>query len=180
MTSSKKSPSKDTKSSLPLSWQILIGLALIGLITLIALSNNTFVSAWHKEDSSIYNNSRDALSLMQINPSDTTLVLFWDTDCETCFENFNRFSEIPGQVRILGVHLSADQSQHLSIQKAWARVAPVQAKLVIDPQDLLKTSFQVRGVPTSFVVKPKEKTVYGHVGPWRRSFQKMIKLIQED
>ena len=176
-SSSTKTPLQK-KMDWPIWLQVLLGLTLIGLIYYGAINAHLYVSAWDEEDSSFFKNSMDSLHLLQINPSGTTLVLFWDKDCQECLINFELLEDLPGHVRIYGVHLSIDEAKKHTISQIWSRHAPTHAPLLIDKTDLLKTSFRVRGLPSSFIILPKEKKIYSHIGLLKRSQRQMLKILK--
>jgi len=174
---SKKTPIL-SKVELPIWIQVLVGLTLIGLIYWAAMNAHMYVSAWDEEDSSFFKNSMDSLHLFQINPSGTTLVFFWRKDCQDCLSNLRLLNEVPGHIRIYGVHVSDAESTKHQIAQFWSRLAPSHAVFLMDRTDLLKTSFRVREVPSSFIILPKEKKIFSHVGILRRSKQQMLKLLK--
>ncbi len=174
---SKKTPTL-SKVELPIWIQVFVGLTLIGLIYWAAMNAHLYVSAWEEEDSSFFKNSMDSLHLLQVNPSGTTLVFFWSKDCQDCVSNFNLIDELPGHIRIYGVHVSDEEAKRYQIAQIWNRQAPTHAALLIDQTDLLKTSFRVREVPSSFIILPKEKKVFSHVGLMRRSKRQMLRLLK--
>lgn len=174
---SKKTPTL-SKVELPVWIQVFVGLTLIGLISWAAMNANIYVSAWDEEDSSFFKNSMDSLHLFQINPSGTTLVLFWSKDCQDCLNNFKLLEDVPGHIRIYGVHVSDEEAKKYQITQLWNRLTPTHAALLMDRTDLLKTSFRVRGIPSSFIILPKEKKIFSHVGILQRSKYQMLRLLK--
>jgi hypothetical protein len=174
--SAKKSPRTLERSQ---KLQLIVGFGLIAIIFWLSLKGDIFVSAWDKEDSSFFAHAMDSLHQFQIHPSGTTIVLFWDKNCAECFENFDVLKDIPGKVRIYGVHTTGPSSRQ-KVQQLWTKATPHHAILLMDRMDLLSTSFRVRTTPSSYIILPKQKAIYSHVGSLKRSQRQMLRLLEQD
>lgn len=90
------------------------------------------------------------------------------------------FRSTPSSLRVYGIHLSDDRASEIEIRKKWISMAPRGAILKIDRQQLLQTSFKVKGVPMIFIYLPKQKKIYSFLGDVNKKREQMLDIIASE
>lgn len=165
---------------LPIWAQLGLGLVFVILIYLISLSSSSYVSAWDEEDSNFFESATQGLRVIGLNPSSPTAIIFWEKDCKICEKSMRAFRSTPSSLRVYGIHLSDDRASEIEIRKKWISMAPRGAILKIDRQQLLQTSFKVKGVPMIFIYLPKQKKIYSFLGDVNKKREQMLDIIASE
>lgn len=90
---------------------------------------------------------------------------FWASWCGPCRESFPWMNRLLGQYQkdgftILAVNVDQDPAK----AQAFLKDYPAQFRIVPDPQGKLAEYYQLRGMPSSFLVGRDGKVRYAHVG----------------
>ncbi len=171
----KSGPNSFSPLHLPVWAQLLAGLLVVGLVYIVAINSNPYVSAWDEENSNFYESAIQALKLYQLNPTAPTAFIFWDKDMEESAPAIRAFATSPSSLRIYGVHITSEAK--LEIRKLWLSFAPHRATLLIDQQQLLQTAFHARALPMVYIVLPKQKKIFSYLGNINDSRQRMLEII---
>lgn len=175
------SQKSSSQKSFKLPWwlQLALGLAFVFVIYLIAISSNSYLSAWDEEDSNFYATATQALKMFSIHPTAPTAIIFWEKDCEECQSTIRAFQGASSNLRVYGVHL-ANGEREVEIRKAWLRIAPRTSATLIDKSELIQTSFHVKSVPWSFIILPKQKKIFSYWGDASKARQRMLEIIKSE
>ena len=177
---STKTPQPKKNAGIPLWFQAAIGVTLVIFIYLIATSGPLYKSDWTQENSSFYENATQALKMFSINPSAPTLVLFWERSCEICKSSMKTLRSVHPSLRIYGVHVPIGAEDRAETSKTWARFAPKRSALIYDRNEMLKSTFSVKGVPKATLILPKQKKMYTYLGDIRDNKKELVKLIKTE
>lgn len=160
--------------------QLAVGGALVIILITVSLSSGLYSSEWDEENSNFYPIAMQALKMSHVNPSSPTAIVFWEQNCQACKKAIQGLQSAPPSLRIYGVHLTAPSNDEVDIRQSWLQTAPGSAQLMIDQDELLQTAFHVRGVPTTFIVLPKQKKVYSFLGDISKENKRMLEIIQSE
>ena len=158
--------------------QLAIGLAFVWLTYIVAISSTSFISAWTEENSSVYETAIQSLRMQNLNPTAPTAIVFWNAKNEDSLKSAKAFGSIPASLRVYGIHVG-DVSE-IEIRKAWLKIAPRTAPLILDKTEMLKTSFHVRNVPMTFIILPKQKKIFSYWGDISQSRDQMLDIIETE
>lgn len=110
----------------------------------------------------------------------TVVVNFWATWCAPCVEEMPSMQKLkaqldPAKFEVLAVNIGESKTRI----EGFLKKVPVAFPIVLDPQSETSRAWQVRGVPTTFVIGPDGTIRYYHVGDLDWSERNIVKRIQE-
>lgn len=177
---------KTSKPLIPFWAQALIGVAILGLVLVVAMSTSFYTSDWSEVNSNFYKNGNDALLHSRINVYQgpvPTLIVFWERDCEVCKESLSFLKKVRDPLNVVGVHLSTSEAEKTKARQWWLKYAPRKSPIYFDSQNMLEKTFQIRSVPASFLIFPLENKMLAHVGSlkWSRpNIKKMVRQAKQE
>ncbi|MCJ8277342.1 MAG: thioredoxin fold domain-containing protein, partial [Bdellovibrionales bacterium] len=121
-----------------------------------------------------------ALQMFSINPSAPSLVIFWERTCEPCKESLKILRNVHPSLRVYGVHVPIGEEDRAETTKVWARNAPKRGALLFDREEMLKSSFGVKGTPKSVLILPKQKFMFSYLGNIKHNKKDLIQLIKTE
>jgi hypothetical protein len=170
------------KPLVPLWAQAVVGVSILILVVVISSQTSFYTSDWSEVNSNFYKNGMDAISHSRINIYQgpvPTLVVFWEMGCEVCVESLKFLTKVRDPLNVIGVHMSLNESQKTEARKWWLKHAPRKSPLYFDSQNMMEKTFQIRGLPASFLIYPLENKMMYNVGSLKWSKPNIKKLARE-
>ena len=85
-------------------------------------------------------------------PGRATIINFWSTNCPPCRHELPALQQLheryAGAVRVLAVNLGDNPAEAAN----WRDQLGLSFELLLDPAQVLRRSYQIRGLPTTFVL----------------------------
>lgn len=104
---------------------------------------------------------------------------FWASWCGPCRQSLPILNEIRGKFKSKGFEVVAvNVDENLADALKFLSKYPVDYPILLDPNGSMPGVYQIKGMPTAYLIDDKGKIIYKHVGFKKKDRKKIEKLIR--
>ncbi|MCX8014965.1 MAG: TlpA family protein disulfide reductase [candidate division WOR-3 bacterium] len=110
------------------------------------------------------------------------IMSFWAVWCKMCIKELDALKPYYSEIESLGcsfLAISQDKAKSKNEVKSFAAGHKWQYQIVLDPENLLRKSYNVQVMPTFFIVNQDKKIVFVHQGYKPGDEKKIIEKIRQ-
>lgn len=131
---------------------------------------------------SLYDVSGKLVVLDSLVKKGPVIMSFWALWCKMCIKELDALRPYYPQIESLGVSflaISQDKAKSKDEVKSFVAGRKWQYKIVLDPENKLRKSYNVQVMPTLFIVNQDKKIVFTHQGYKPGDEKKVLEKIRE-
>ncbi len=106
---------------------------------------------------------------------------FWASWCGTCRQSLPILNEIREEFKDKGFEVVAvNVDENLKDALGFLDRYPVSYPVLLDPKGQMPKAYDVKGMPTAYLLDPTGKVIYKHVGFKKKDREKIVELIKKN